>query len=177
MRRTQDKRTRDKNQIQRTQSAASDLRTPKERSVLRFPVVLMLALAGLSGCYHTKVTTGLTPSAQVYEIPFAHSFVYGLVPPEEVRGAERCPSGVAIVESEISFVNGLVAALTFSLYTPMHIKVTCAASSAMTPSEGGSPDLSRAEQIEGEDIVDQIGRAADRAAATGRPVYLDVSGR
>ena len=156
---------------------ASASGSPEKRSVLGLPLVMVLALASLSGCYHTKVTTGLTPSAQVYEIPFAHSFVYGLVPPEEVKGAERCPSGVAIVESEISIVNGLVAALTFSLYSPMHIKVTCAASSAMTPSEGGSPDLSRAERIEGEDIVDQIGRAADRAAATGQPVYLDVSGR
>lgn len=161
----------------RERSTLTATRTPENRSVFGFPIVLVLALAGLSGCYHTKVTTGLTPSSQVYEIPFAHSFVYGLVPPDEVRGAERCPSGVAIVESEISFVNGLVSALTFSLYTPMHIKVTCAASSAMHQGDGESSDISRAEPVEGGDIVEAIRRAGDRAASTGRPVYLDVSGR
>lgn len=152
---------------------------------IRSPYALWIVAAVLlSGCYHTKVTTGLTPSSQVVEIPFAHSFVYGLVPPNEVRGAEQCPSGVAIVESEISFVNGLVAALTFSIYTPMHIKVTCAAAGA--PGRRSQVDAGAAIGVDADpdapqtaegDFLDRVGKAADRAVRTGQPVYLDVTGR
>jgi hypothetical protein len=44
--------------------------------------------------------------------------------------SEQCPNGVQKVETEVSFVNGLVGALTWSLYTPIHAKVTCAARSS-----------------------------------------------
>ncbi len=40
--------------------------------------------------------------------------------------ASRCPNGVARVETQQSFVNGLVAWITFFIYTPMTIMVTCA---------------------------------------------------
>lgn len=31
-----------------------------------------------------------------------------------------------MVETQVSFLNQLVGALTFGIYTPMHITVTCA---------------------------------------------------
>lgn len=55
------------------------------------------------------------------------SFVFGLVPPEVVETAAQCPNGLSRVETRISFLNGLVAGLSFNIITPMHIKVTCAA--------------------------------------------------
>jgi hypothetical protein len=36
--------------------------------------------------------------------------------------------GVAKVETEHSFLNGLVAFFTIQIYTPMHITATCSAS-------------------------------------------------
>jgi hypothetical protein len=33
---------------------------------------------------------------------------------------------VAKVETERSFLNGLVGAITWNIYTPMHVLVTCA---------------------------------------------------
>ncbi len=92
---------------------------------LRYAFVV-LSLFFLTGCYHARVTTGLEPSPKVIDKPFATGWVYGLVPPSTVEAEEECENGVADVETELSFVNQLVAFLTGGIYTPMHIKVTCA---------------------------------------------------
>lgn len=88
---------------------------------------LLLGAAMLTGCYHITVVSGTAPSPTVVDKPWQNSFVYGLVPPPEINVREQCPNGVQKVETEASFVNGLVSALTWSLYTPIHAKVTCAA--------------------------------------------------
>jgi Bor protein len=49
------------------------------------------------------------------------------VPPSTVSTAEKCPKGVAKVETQHTFLNQLVGALTLEIYTPMQIRVTCAA--------------------------------------------------
>ncbi|QXD16354.1 Bor family protein [Rhodocaloribacter litoris] len=90
-------------------------------------IVCALALLLLTGCYHARVTTGLTPSTEVIDIPFASAWIYGLVPPSIVDVENECENGVARVETQLSFVNQLVGAITFGIYTPMHIRVTCAA--------------------------------------------------
>ncbi len=91
--------------------------------------ILLIALL-MSGCYHAQITTGEEPSTEVYEETFASGWLFGLVPPDVVRAQDECTNGVARVETRLSFVNMLVGNLTFGIYTPMHIKVTCAASSA-----------------------------------------------
>ena len=88
--------------------------------------LLMIPVLFLMGCFHATIETAATPSAQVIENQWAHGFVFGLVPPTTVQTQAGCGSkGVAKVETQISFLNGLASALTFSLYTPMTIKVTC----------------------------------------------------
>jgi len=89
-------------------------------------IALVAAAAALSGCYHVTVISA-APAATVIDKPWQHSFVIGLVPPAEVNTFDQCASGVAKVETEISFVNGLVGLLTQSIYTPLHLRVTCAA--------------------------------------------------
>jgi hypothetical protein len=88
-----------------------------------------VSLMLLGGCYHATVETGATPSTVVIDQPFASSWIYGLVPPKLVTSSSKCPSGVAKVETQHSFVNGLVGVLTLGIYTPMQIKVTCATAS------------------------------------------------
>ena len=90
---------------------------------------LLLALLPLmaGACYHATVNTAARPGTQVFEKPWATSLIYGLVAPETVEATEQCPNGVARVETRHSFLNGLVAALTMGIYTPMHVTVTCAA--------------------------------------------------
>jgi Bor protein len=52
--------------------------------------------------------------------------VYGLVPPEDMETKAKCTNGVAKVETQQSFRNGLVGILTLGIYTPWQIDVTCA---------------------------------------------------
>ncbi len=93
---------------------------------LRYAFVVF-SLLFLTGCFHARVTTGLEPSVKVIDKPFASSWIYGLVPPSTVKAEAECENGVARVETELSLVNQLVGFLTGGIYTPMHIKVTCAA--------------------------------------------------
>jgi hypothetical protein len=106
---------------------------------VRLFVVLGLLLS-VAGCYHATIDTELEPSAKTYDIPWASSWVFGLVPPKAIKTTEECPDGVAMVETELSFVNQLVGFLTLGIYTPMHIKVTCAA--------GGSASADGATSVE-----------------------------
>lgn len=81
----------------------------------------------LSGCYHAQVVVSDSkPSTVVLDKPWANAWVYGLVPPAEIDATEKCESGVSKVETRLSFLNQLVGALTFGIYTPMHVTVTCA---------------------------------------------------
>ena len=134
------------------------------------PYALLLAVAfAASGCYHTRIETGMTPGAQVIDQPFAHSFINGLVPPSTVNAASQCPNGVAVVETELSFVNGIVAILTSGIYTPMHIKVTCAAAGS------SSADQETIEVAAGstfQQATDAVAAAASAAVETGSPVLV-----
>ena len=81
----------------------------------------------LAGCYHVTVVTSAAPPGPHVNKEWQNSFVYGLVPPQELNVKDQCPQGVTKVETERSFLNGLVSALTWSIYTPMHTEVTCSA--------------------------------------------------
>jgi hypothetical protein len=89
-------------------------------------MALLLAAVLLAGCYHVTVVTATTPGTTVIDKEWQYSFVYGLVPPPELETKDKCPQGVARVETERSFLNGLVSLLTSAIFTPMHTKVTCA---------------------------------------------------
>lgn len=90
--------------------------------------ILAVSLPAMLGCYHATVQTGLTPSPQQERVEklWAHSFLGGLVPPNEVRTDEICPTGVSQVETKLSFLNLVAGSVTFGIYTPMTIVATCA---------------------------------------------------
>lgn len=95
---------------------------------MRRTVMLALATLVLGGCYHATVNTGLTPGSTQINQPWATSFIYGLVPPATVEAMQQCgAAGVARVETQHSFLNALVGGITFGLFTPMTITVTCGA--------------------------------------------------
>ncbi len=137
-------------------------------------VFILTTTISLTGCYHAQVTTGLTPSAVVVDIPFASGWVYGLVPPKTVAAAAECPNGIAMVETELSFVNQLVNFLTFGIYTPMHIKVTCAAAGGSAFNDAITPDIVVPKGATTADIVQGFAEAADIVNLTGIPVYVDM---
>jgi hypothetical protein len=88
--------------------------------------IAALAAVTLSACYHITVSSGAPSGAQVIDKPWQLSFVYGLIPPPEISAKETCPQGVAKVETERSFLNSIVAGVTWQLVTPLHARVTCA---------------------------------------------------
>ena len=103
----------------------------------------------LSGCYHAVINTGIQPGPRTVEEKWAMSYIGGLVPPDPVYAEQQCgENGVARVETRHSFLNQLVAGLTFSIFTPIEIVVTCgrsaeedaaASSDAPPPSGDGTP--------------------------------------
>ena len=87
-----------------------------------------LGLVLLTGaCYHATIETGLQPNGTKIQEKWAMSFAWGLVPPETVETASKCPDGVARVETKLSFMNGLVNFLTGGIVSPMSIEVECGA--------------------------------------------------
>jgi hypothetical protein len=135
--------------------------------------VLVLALAALAaGCYHVTVETGLAPSPTTIDQPWALGFVYGLVPPPTVNTMQRCPKGVAKVETQMDFLNGLVSGFTFGILTPWHIKVTCALDGTTRAAAEGAPVIQVGAQGTPTNLRDAIVRAADEAVQTGHPVYV-----
>jgi hypothetical protein len=93
---------------------------------LKFATALVaMILAG--GCYRITVISNATPSPTVVDKPWQHSFIAGLVPPPEINVKDQCPNGVARVETVHSPANVLAMLLTQGLYSPLAVKVTCAA--------------------------------------------------
>jgi len=138
--------------------------------VLKVAVVGLLAVA--PACYHATVDTGLKPSAQVVEKSFAAGWIFGLVPPSTVETASKCPHGAAKVETQLSFVNQLVAFLTLDIYTPMSIKVTCAEAGGASRSPT-APTIDVGANATAEQIRNAISRAAELSARDSVPVYVE----
>ena len=140
---------------------------------LRSLAVLTLVLV-LAGCYHATIETGRAPSAQVVENPWAHSFIGGLVPPSTVDVAAECSNGVARVETQLSFLNMVANAVTWGIYSPMSIKVTCAAGSAMDT--GSTETVADVIEVNREDhtaLADALNEAAIRSwQRLGAPVEV-----
>jgi hypothetical protein len=133
---------------------------------------LLTAMLGAGACYHATIDTGLAPSNQVVEKSFAAAWIEGLVPPSTVETASKCPHGAAKVETQLSFVNMLVGAITLGIYTPMSIKVTCAeAGRASLPASAPAIDAGSGATLE--QLKNVIAHAADLSLRTGAPVYIE----
>ena len=129
------------------------------------------ALLCLAACYHATIDTGLPPSPQVVEKPWASGWIYGLVPPSPIETMAKCPNGVSKVETQLSFVNQLVNFLTLGIYTPMSIKVTCATGShAAIPAGASHIELGANPTVQ--DLQGALVRAAALSARNGAPVYI-----
>lgn len=145
--------------------ATPDPSQHKEDMKVQHVVRSLACLVGISfgsvGCYHAVIDTGLAPSTQVIDKQWAHGFLYGLVPPGTIETASKCPHGVAKVETQQSFLNQVADILTFGIYTPMQITVTCAATGAMA---------NGAAVVSGPDFEVVLAQAIQESARSGAPV-------
>jgi len=133
---------------------------------------LLSAALLVGGCYHAVVETGRQPSGTVVENKWAHSFLYGLVPPNPVDVSSRCQSGVARVETQHSFLNSLAAAITWGIYTPMTITVQCAG--AGSPDAPAASSVRLSSEASGEQISAAIQQAALLSARSGEAAYIVI---
>ncbi len=87
-------------------------------------LALLLAAAA---CYeHTFVVGDGAPDGRVVYEKWHHHWIAGLISPDHVLEIqELCPSGDATIHEEISFLNGLVGALTSGIYQPTTVQVRC----------------------------------------------------
>jgi hypothetical protein len=79
-----------------------------------------------AGCYHASIESGMKPGTNKIEEEWASGWAWGLVGPQPIEAQSKCTNGLSRVETEHSFLNGLVGAVTLGIYTPMHLTVTCA---------------------------------------------------
>lgn len=128
-------------------------------------------LIALAACYHATIDTGLAPSTTVIEQPWTASWLDGLVPPSTIETQAKCKSGVSKVETQHSFLNWLAGAITFGIYTPMNIKVTCAQGghAAIPP---GAQEVQVGVGATPQQVQDAWNRAATLSLSAGVPVYI-----
>ncbi len=127
----------------------------------------------MSGCYHAQITTGLEASDEVYQNKWATSFIAGLVPPDMVDATEHCSNGVAMVETRHSFLNLVAQAVTFSLFSPMEITVTCATGGMSVTTDDTSLELAKNSTDE---VKEQTYRdAVAISSKMNKPVYIQLN--
>ena len=101
---------------------------------IRFAAALM-AVVVISGCYHTTVNTGKAPGSQTISDDWHTNWFFGIIPGADID-ASSCKGGVAKVETQQSFLNGLVGAFVGIVWAPNSVMVTCASGSAsLTPAD------------------------------------------
>ncbi len=114
-------------------------RTRRPGARARGMVAALAAVFVLGGCsaYHAVIETGVQPGPRTVKEEWAMGYFGGLVAPDRVDAGEACgESGVARVETKHSYLNQVVAGLTFGIFTPMEIVVTCGAG-ARVDGDGG----------------------------------------
>jgi hypothetical protein len=89
-------------------------------------LLAVAALVSTAGCYKYTVVSGAPESEKKIQNNWQKSWVIGLVPPDTIRSKTECPKGIAKFETQHSFLNGLVAAITYNIFTPIQPTITCA---------------------------------------------------
>lgn len=143
---------------------------------------LGLTFSTATACYHAVVETGRPAGTTVVQKNWVNTFVFGLVAAQPIDVTAQCPGGVAKVETQQTFVNGLVGLVTLGIYTPQSATITCAAgrSGALN---GGTPDVGAldprghtviavADDATSAERAAAFRSAAEESARTGRPVFV-----
>ncbi|MDG5767664.1 hypothetical protein QA596_09325 [Balneolales bacterium ANBcel1] len=139
---------------------------------------MIIVVLFLTGCYHAQVTTGLPESGEVHTENWHSTLINGLITLDDAIEAQRyCSDGVAKVETKLSFLNQVVAILSFSIYTPMTIEITCAASSDRY-AFGSDGEPMEAHVIPGcaesqQECLAAFEKAAALAAELQSPIFLN----
>lgn len=133
---------------------------------------LAVAAVVTTGCYHATVVTGLPASSETVSQQWAAAWIDGLVPPSTVESASKCRNGVAKVETQMSFTNMLVGMITFGIFTPMQIDVTCASSNRMGALPGNAKTVAVKNDASRQELEGALAQAIELSRKSDQPVYL-----
>jgi hypothetical protein len=136
----------------------------------RWASAALLALC-TTGCFHQVVNTGRTPGTTVVDKPWVSTWLWGLVAAQPIDARQQCPSGVAAITTEQSFVNGLVALVTVGIYTPQHVTITCA-SGGTASLPRGAKEFQIPSNASAEQRTTIMNQAVESAVETGAPSVL-----
>ena len=132
--------------------------------------IAVLLLGASQACYHQVVETGRPASTTVVDKPWVKLWFWGLVEAEPIDSRPQCATGVATIETETSFMNGLVSVLTFGIYTPQHVRITCATGTASLPP--GAVEMRIPADASPSERAEIISRAVARSSESHLPVVL-----
>lgn len=92
--------------------------------------LLLALLLGIAACFHVNYVTSKPAAPSPEYDSWHHDLIYGLAEiSDPVDVPKICPNGHARIESQTSFVNGLVEFLTLGIYNPQTVTITCVKSS------------------------------------------------
>ena len=81
-----------------------------------------LMLLTTTACFH-----------QVVQHKWVSTWIFGLVEAKPIDARLSCPTGVATIDTQTSFVNGLAAMITLGIWDPQTVTITCASGTAALP--------------------------------------------
>ena len=131
---------------------------------------LLVLAASTGACYRNVIETGRPAGTTTIERPFTSTFLFGLVPAAEINTAAQCPQGVARVQTEATVVNSLVAIVTFGIYTPRSVTITCASGTGSLEPTDRVRALAASATIEEREAA--VRAAIDESAASGARVFV-----
>lgn len=129
--------------------------------------LLLTALVALaSGCYRQVVNTGKAPSTTTINKAWTATWAWGLVPAQAIDVTQQCAGGIATVTTQLTVPNWFAQAITFGIYSPRSVTVTCAQGTAMrnTPTVRVGEDAA--------DVLSALANAADLSRLTGQSVTV-----
>jgi hypothetical protein len=131
-----------------------------------------VALTSTTACFHAVVETGRPAGTTVVRKPWVNTFVFGLVGAQPIDVTAQCPGGVARVETQQTFLNGLIGGLTLGIYTPQSATITCAAGRTGALEGRGDAVLAVGDGATSDERAAALRWAAEESARTGRPVFV-----
>jgi Bor protein len=124
-----------------------------------------LGLSTLSGCYTTTLRSGAVanPATVAFDDRWHHGLFWGLA---ELSGPydlkQICPEGWAEIETETSFINGLLHYLTSGVYASQTVSVRCAARAGQARLTNRAPQRTAA-------VAGGAGRVRSEAGSSALP--------
>jgi hypothetical protein len=78
---------------------------------MKLKILCLLALLACSGCYSMRYETNRRAVGGVQSEQWSHNVVGLLTITEPINVDAMCPNGIAAVENEVTFLNGLLAVI------------------------------------------------------------------